>query len=205
MKKNHINRIVVFASGAGSNAQKIIDYFKETERAKVVLIVCNNPKAGVLEIAAKEGIAALMIEKNQFRETGYLAEIESYQPDLVVLAGFLWKIPGIFIRSFPRKIINIHPALLPGYGGKGMYGIAVHTAVVEAKEKESGITIHYVDEKYDHGETILQAKCTVEDHETAESLSRKIHLLEHEYYPKTIDRLLSGKTGDVHGTGIKRG
>lgn len=185
--------IIIFASGAGSNAQKIIDYFKENFLIKIALIVCNNPKAGVITIAAKENIPVLLIEKNLFRETGYLSEIKKYKPDLIVLAGFLWKIPEILITGFHQKIINIHPALLPAHGGKGMYGNAVHAAVVAAKENESGITIHYVDEKYDHGKTIFQASCSVTENDTAESLAEKIHQLEHEYYPKTIDKLLREK------------
>jgi phosphoribosylglycinamide formyltransferase-1 len=190
MKKKQKKRMVIFASGAGSNAQKIIDYFKEKTTAEIVLIVSNNPDAGVIEIAAKENIPVLLIEKNQFKESGYLKEIKKSNPDLIILAGFLWKIPAVLIQSFPHKIINIHPALLPAYGGKGMYGNAVHTAVVAAQEKESGITIHFVDEKYDHGETIFQAKCSLSENENAESLAKKIHKLEHEYYPQTIERLL---------------
>jgi phosphoribosylglycinamide formyltransferase-1 len=183
-------RLVIFASGAGSNAQKIIDYFKEKTTAEIVLIVSNNPKAGVIEIAAKENIPVLIIEKNQFKESGYLEKIKKSNPDLIILAGFLWKIPQALIQSFPHKIINIHPALLPAYGGKGMYGNAVHTAVVTAGEKESGITIHFVDEKYDHGETIFQAKCSLSEDENAETLAEKIHHLEHEFYSQTIEGLL---------------
>jgi phosphoribosylglycinamide formyltransferase-1 len=190
IKKKQKKQIVIFASGAGSNAQKIIDYFKEKTTAEIVLIVSNNPKAGVIEIAAKENIPVLLIEKNRFKESGYLKEIKISNPDLIILAGFLWKIPQVLIQSFPHKIINIHPALLPAYGGKGMYGNAVHTAVVAAGEKESGITIHFVDEKYDHGETIFQAKCSLSEGESAESLAEKIHHLEHEYYPQTIEGLL---------------
>ena len=184
-------RIIIFASGAGSNAQKIIDHFKENNGIKVVLVVCNNPNAGVFQIASKENIPVLMIEKKLFTDTGYLPEIKKYQPDLIVLAGFLWKIPGILVSFFPQKIINIHPALLPAHGGKGMYGNAVHAAVVAAKENESGITIHYVDENYDHGKTIFQATCKVDENDTAETLAAKIHHLEHKHYPKEIDRLLS--------------
>lgn len=187
------NNIIIFASGAGSNAQQIINHFKNDKKTNVVLIVCNNPKAGVLQIAANEQIPVLLIEKDQFKETGYLSEIEKYNPDLVVLAGFLWKIPKILIHHFPKKIINIHPALLPAYGGKGMYGSAVHTAVINAKEKESGITIHFVDDLYDHGKIIFQAKCLLEGNETAESLAHKIHKLEHQYYTVTIDKLLKEK------------
>jgi phosphoribosylglycinamide formyltransferase-1 len=184
------NNIVIFASGAGSNAREIINHFKKNKQARVVLIVCNNPKAGVLEIAANEQIPVLLIQKDLFKETGYLSEIEKYNPKLIVLAGFLWMIPEILIDHFPEKIINIHPALLPAYGGKGMYGNAVHNAVIHAKDNESGITIHYVDDKYDHGRIIFQAKCALQENETAESLANKIHKLEHRYYPSVIDKLL---------------
>ena len=191
MDRNQKSRLVIFASGAGSNAQKIIDYFKEKKTAEIVLIVTNNPKAGVLQIAAKENIPVLLIEKNEFNKTGYLNKISNLAPDLIILAGFLWKIPQIIIENFPHRIINIHPALLPAFGGKGMYGNAVHSAVIEAREKESGITIHFIDEKYDHGEVIFQAKCDVEKNETAESLAKKIHQLEHQYFPEIIEKLLS--------------
>jgi len=194
MDKSNQKKIIIFASGAGSNAQKIIDYFKGNTKVKVVLIVCNNSKAGVIDIAAKENIPVLMIEKKLFSETGYVQEIKKYEPSQIVLAGFLWKIPEILISAFHHKIINIHPALLPAYGGKGMYGNAVHEAVINSKEKESGITIHYVNEKYDHGKTIFQATCVINKNDTAESLAKKIHALEHEYYPKTIDKLLNEKT-----------
>ncbi len=183
-------RIAIFASGAGSNAQQIINYFKQSAKVTIALIVCNNPKAGVLYIASKENIPVLLIEKNKFLETGYAKEIKSYESDFIVLAGFLWKIPSSLINAFQNKIINIHPALLPAFGGKGMYGNAVHSAVIAAKEKESGITIHFVDEKYDHGKIIFQTRCSVNENETAESLAQKIHQLEHEHYPKIIDSVL---------------
>lgn len=186
-----VKNIVIFASGAGTNARQIINYFKNDKRTKVVLVVCNNPKAGVLQIAANEQIPVLLIQKEHFKETGYLSEIEKYNPKLIVLAGFLWMIPKMLINHFPDKIINIHPALLPAHGGKGMYGSAVHKAVIESKEEESGITIHYVDDKYDHGTTIFQARCALQDNETPESLAIKIHKLEHTYYPLIIDKVLN--------------
>ena len=191
-------KIAIFASGAGSNAQQIINYFRESTTAKVVLIVCNNPKAGVLNIASKEKIPVLLLEKNTFLETGSASQIKSYGADFIILAGFLWKIPLPLISAFQNKIINIHPALLPAFGGKGMYGSAVHSAVIAAKEKESGITIHYVDEKYDHGKIIFQTKCNVNENETVESLAQKIHQLEHQYYPKIIDSLLTKRLPDSH-------
>ena len=200
--------IAIFASGAGSNAQKIIDHLtpnpspqvergaeeekrvKEEEGAKVVLIVCNNPKAGVLKIAEKENIPSIIIERKKFYEDGYLAELKNYNIDLIVLAGFLWKVPEEIIRSYQNKIINIHPALLPKFGGKNMYGNFVHEAVINAGEKESGITIHYVDEIYDHGKIIFQAKCTVDENDTPQSLAEKIHVLEHKHYSSIIEKII---------------
>jgi len=188
--KQPIKHIAIFASGAGSNAQKIIDHFKNSTRAKVGLIVCNKPDAGVLKIAANENIPVLMIEKKLFNDSGYLKDLKGHHIDFIVLAGFLWKIPSMLINAYQGKIVNVHPALLPSYGGKGMYGNAVHAAVLLAKEKESGITIHHVDDKYDHGEIIFQRACRVNENETVESLAQKIHALEHNYYPKQIEKLL---------------
>jgi phosphoribosylglycinamide formyltransferase-1 len=184
--------IAIFASGAGSNAQKIIDHFiSEDSGAKIVLIVCNNPQAGVLKIAGKENIPTLIIEKNKFNEDGYVQQFKKHKIKLIVLAGFLWKLPAVLIRSYPHKIINIHPALLPQFGGKGMYGDKVHQAVIDSKEKKSGITIHYVDELYDHGKIIFQTKCTVDSNETIRSLAAKIHILEHIHYPVIIEKIIS--------------
>lgn len=191
MSDNPFHNIAIFASGTGSNAQKIISYFKDSEKVNIALMVCNNPNAGVLKIAHTAHIPVLIIEKEVFRTTGYLQDLQNKRIDFIVLAGFLWKIPPILIHSFHDKIINIHPALLPAYGGKGMYGNAVHTAVIDAREKESGITIHYVDEIYDHGKTIFQATCTIDENESSESLSRKIHDLEHTFYAPQIEKLLS--------------
>ncbi len=182
--------IAIFASGAGSNAQKIIDYFKNSTKVEISVIVCNNPDAGILKIAANESIPVLMIEKQMFRNTGYVAELKNYKIQLIVLAGFLWKIPPVLIEDFKNKIVNIHPALLPAYGGKGMYGNAVHSAVLAAKEKISGITIHFVDEKYDHGKIIFQSTCPVDENDTVASLAQKIHQLEHASYAREIEKLI---------------
>jgi phosphoribosylglycinamide formyltransferase-1 len=190
-KKNSSTRVAIFASGAGSNAQKIIDTFRDNPAVTIALLVCNNPTAGVLSIAAREGIPSLLIEKKQFAQgDAYLPELALHHIDFIVLAGFLWKVPAALVNQYPNKIINIHPALLPKYGGKGMYGSRVHEAVIAAKEKESGISIHYVDELYDHGNIILQATCTVADNETPATLAQKIHQLEHKHYPEVIARLL---------------
>ena len=188
--------IAVFASGTGSNAQKIIDHFNAADRgAKVVLIVCNNPKAGVLQIAEKENIPTLVIERKKFYEDSYLDELDKYKIDLIVLAGFMWKVPDKLIHAYQNKIINIHPALLPKYGGKNMYGNFVHEAVLKAGEKESGITIHYVDEIYDHGKIIFQATCMVDENDTPGPLAQKIHALEHTHYPLVIETLTSPASG----------
>ena len=186
----HNKFIAVLASGAGSNTQKIIDYFKNTAEIKVALILSNKADAGVIKIAEKEKVPFLIIEKNKFYLDGYLTEIKHYNIDLIVLAGFLWKIPNVLIQSYQNKIINIHPALLPKFGGKNMYGNFVHAAVIKSGEKQSGITIHFVDEIYDHGKIIFQKKCEVENHDTVDSLATKIHLLEHEYYPSIIEKIV---------------
>jgi formyltetrahydrofolate-dependent phosphoribosylglycinamide formyltransferase len=185
-----ITQIAIFASGTGTNAQKIITHFNKSTIAKVALIVCNNPKAGVLHIAAKESIPVLLLEKNKFSDTGNVAELKDHKIDFIVLAGFLWKIPKILIHAFPNRIVNIHPALLPAYGGKNMYGNAVHSAVINAKEKESGITIHFVDELYDHGKIIFQKSCGINEDDTADTLAEKIHALEHEFYPGKIEEII---------------
>lgn len=181
-------RIAIFASGAGSNAEKLI---LTQQQYQVALVVCNKTGAGVIKIAADHGIPVLVIEKDRFF-TGdhYLADLHQHQIDFIVLAGFLWKIPVPLIQAYPRKIINIHPALLPKYGGKGMYGSKVHEAVIAAGDTESGITIHYVDELYDHGEIIFQATCPVTSTDTADTLAQKIHALEHAHYPAVTADLL---------------
>ncbi len=192
-------RIAIFASGAGSNAQKIIDHFRDSDRINVSLVVCNKPGAGVLQIAAKEEILSLVIEKEKFfRGNAYTDELKEAGIDFIILAGFLWKIPAALIRAYQGKIINIHPALLPAYGGKGMYGQHVHLAVIDHQEKESGITIHYVDEQYDHGDIIFQAKCPVLESDTAETLAARIHQLEHQHYPAVIEQLLQSQT-EING------
>ena len=188
-----IKHIVIFASGAGSNAQQIINYFRNVKEVKVVMIVCNKAGAGVLFIAERESIPVLLIEKERFfRGDGYVPELQNAKTDLVVLAGFLWKIPQSLIDAFPRRIINIHPALLPKYGGKGMYGQYVHESVLSAGEVESGITVHYVDEHYDNGDIIFQTACPVLDSDTPEKLAKRIHRLEHLHYPRVVEEILIG-------------
>jgi phosphoribosylglycinamide formyltransferase-1 len=187
--------IIIFASGTGSNAQKIIDFFRNDPAVNVCLIVSNKPEAGVLNIAENEGIPTLVIEKERFfRGDAYIKDLHDFHPALIVLAGFLWKLPPALVKAFPRKIINIHPALLPSHGGKGMYGHFVHEAVIDAKEVETGITIHYVDELYDHGEYIFQARVSVENYDTADTIARKVLQLEHEHFPRVIQSLLLTQT-----------
>jgi formyltetrahydrofolate-dependent phosphoribosylglycinamide formyltransferase len=189
-----ITRIAIFASGAGSNAQKIIQHFNNNPQktaVRVGLIVCNNPQAGIVQIARQENIPVLLLEKMKFMQgDGYAPEILDAGIDFIVLAGFLWKLPLSLIKAYPGAIINIHPALLPKYGGKGMYGRHVHNAVLANKEKESGITIHYVDEIYDHGSIIQQATCPVLENDTADTLAFRVQELEHAYYPEVISNLL---------------
>lgn len=183
--------VAIFASGAGSNAQQIISYFKESERVAIKLIVCNKPEAGVLGIAEKEGISTLFIERERFfRGDSYLPLLQEAGIHFIVLAGFLWKVPLPIIQAYPERIINIHPALLPKFGGKGMWGLYVHKAVLEKGEKTSGITIHYVDEQYDNGDIIFQATCEVKEEDTPETLAKRVHALEHAYFSKVIEETI---------------
>ncbi len=184
-------KIAVFASGGGSNAQQIIRHFKHSALATVALVVCNKRGAGVLQIAEAEGIDTLLIEREPFfNSDGYVPQLQAAGIGLVVLAGFLWKVPQTLIDAYPRRIVNIHPALLPRYGGKGMYGQHVHTAVKEAGDAHSGITIHYVDEHYDHGDVIFQTTCPLEPADDAAAIARKVLQLEHHHYPRVIEKLV---------------
>ena len=190
-RKRMKKRIAILASGAGSNTQRIIEYFKLSNHARVVLVGSNNPDALVLKKAADFGVSSFVFNKDALTSLSVVLDrlvIEGV--DLIVLAGFLLKIPGSLVNAFPNRIINVHPALLPKFGGKGMYGKHVHQAVIEAQEKESGITIHYVNEYYDDGATIFQAKCDVAENDNAETLAEKVRLLEHEYFAKTIDKII---------------
>ncbi|HRO41186.1 MAG TPA: phosphoribosylglycinamide formyltransferase [Flavipsychrobacter sp.] len=185
-----MHSLIIFASGKGSNAAAIIEYFQKTRVAQVSLIVSNRKDAGVIELAKKEQIPFVVIDKNSFQSNDFITELQSHNPALIVLAGFLWKIPDPIIEAFSGKIINIHPALLPEFGGKGMYGENVHKTVIAAGKKESGITIHYVDEVYDNGDIIVQARCKVYEHDAASQLADRIHTLEHYFFPRTIEFLL---------------
>ncbi|MDR3679901.1 MAG: phosphoribosylglycinamide formyltransferase [Flavipsychrobacter sp.] len=185
-----MHSLIIFASGRGSNAAAIIDHFKQNGKAAIALIVTNNPNAGVLAIAEQQHIPFLIVDKTSIKETLLIEQMADCKPSLIVLAGFMWKIPGTIVAAFRNKIVNIHPALLPAYGGKGMYGNHVHHAVLEAGEKETGITIHHVNEHYDEGDIIVQARCKVQANDTEDTLADRIHVLEHFYYPRTVEYLI---------------
>ena len=182
-------KIVVFASGGGSNAESIINYIKGKD-VEVSSFFVNNPNAGAIERAKNNDIPCIVFNREEFKNGIILKQLQSLNPDLIVLAGFLWLIPTELVKAFPNKIINIHPALLPKFGGKGMHGMNVHRAVKETGETESGPTIHYVNEKYDDGNIIFQGKCTITKEDTAEVIAAKVLKLEHKYYPIEIEKLL---------------
>ncbi len=189
-----MKKIAIFASGTGSNALKIIQYFEHVNNVEICLIASNQPSAGVLEIAKNYEIPTIVFDKIEFSKSNHVLSIlRSKKLDLIVLAGFLWKIPSSFVQAFPNKIINIHPALLPDFGGKGMYGKYVHQAVYDAKCTESGMTIHYVNEKYDDGQIIFQAKCSLESTDNPSMIAQKVLKLEHQYYCKIIDKVLKNQ------------
>lgn len=181
------HHLLLFASGTGSNVRNIIEFFRHDPAVHITGIVSNKPDAGVLLIAEKENIPVLLLEKERFfRGDAFLPDISKFNPSLLILAGFLWKVPPALVQAFPNRILNIHPALLPKYGGKGMYGRFVHEAVKAAGETESGITIHLVDEQYDHGKTIFQASVDLLPEDSPESIAHKIHQLEYNHFPQVI-------------------
>jgi len=186
--KRKMSKIVILASGAGSNANKIIEHFNGKD-VEISLIATNNKNAGVIDIANNNKIPTYLIKRDNF-ESEFLDNLKNINPDLIILAGFLWKIPQIIINSFKNKIINIHPSLLPKFGGKGMYGHFVHEAVFNSKEKESGITIHYVNENYDEGQIIRQFKVDLTENDTPLDIESKVRNLEIEYFAKTIEEIL---------------
>lgn len=189
-----MKKIVVFASGSGTNAENIIKYFQGTALAEVVSVFTNNANAKVIDRAKNNNVPCVIFTKSELNESELLQKINDIQPDLIVLAGFLLKFPDAIIEAYPDKVINIHPALLPKYGGKGMYGMHVHKAVVENKEKETGITIHYVNEHYDEGAIIFQKQVTVLGTDTPEVVAEKIHELEQKYFPGVVADLLKAKS-----------
>jgi phosphoribosylglycinamide formyltransferase 1 len=184
-----LKNIAIFASGSGSNAQKIVEHFIGNTEINVSMILCNNPEAGVIERAKKLNKVCYLFDKQAFKNGEVLSILQENEVDLVVLAGFLWLIPVAFIEAFPNKIINLHPALLPKYGGKGMYGHHVHEAVIDNNETESGITIHYVNQAYDEGAILFQAKYNITNQDSPIDIAAKGALLEHEHYPKIVEQL----------------
>ncbi len=186
-----MKNIVVFASGSGTNAERIIKYFSNKDGVNITCVLTNNPKAGVIERANNLNVDVEVFNRSDFYDTEtVLVKLEKYQPDLIVLAGFLWLVPEYLIENYKNRIINIHPALLPKYGGKGMYGMRVHEAVIDAKESISGITIHKVNSIYDDGQIIFQAQFDISDDETPDSLAQKIHELEYKHFPVVIEDYL---------------
>lgn len=185
-----LTRIAILASGSGTNAQRLMEHFRLHERADVVLIGCDQPNAGVLQRAWDHNVPSYLFSGPQLKDGTVLRELHGQRIDLIVLAGFMRLIPVEMVRAFPRRIINIHPALLPKFGGKGMYGHHVHEAVMAAKEVESGITIHYVNERYDEGEHIAQFCCPVLPGDRPDTLAERIHGLEHAHYPRVVESAL---------------
>jgi len=186
-----MKNIVIMASGAGTNAENIIRYFSNGNKAKVTLVLSNKPQAKVMDRAATLGVDSFFFDRKQFYETGeVLVILKRKETDLVVLAGFLWLVPDEIISAYKGRIVNIHPALLPRFGGKGMYGDRVHRAVLDSGCTESGITIHYVNEQYDAGDIIFQAKCPVLPGDNVETLAARIHTLEYEHYPVVISSII---------------
>ncbi len=187
-----VKHISLFASGSGSNALQIMRYLNQNVEGNFrFTIFCNNPEARILEKGRSAGAEVILFNRKDFKEGGVLQWLYERNTDLVVLAGFLWLMPTEIVQSYLGRIINIHPSLLPKYGGKGMYGMNVHSAVIEAKDKESGITIHHVDEHYDQGQIILQVTCIVTPEDTPQSLQKKVQVLEHEHFPATVAKMLS--------------
>jgi phosphoribosylglycinamide formyltransferase-1 len=191
-----MRHLAIFASGGGSNARKIMEHFEGHPDIRVVLVVSNKRDAGVLAIAAEFGVDTLVISRSSFYETERLLdELRARGVDFVVLAGFLWLAPAYLVAAYPQRILNIHPALLPKYGGKGMYGRHVHEAVKAAGETETGMTIHYVNERYDEGDIVFQASCPVKQDDTPEMIARNVLALEHRYLPKVVERLVNELAG----------
>lgn len=189
-----MKKIAILASGEGTNAERIIRYFSEKRTAEVALVITNKAQAGVLKRSDRLGVPSLVITAQGFADGEALGALHRFHIDFIVLAGFLLKVPAPVLHDYPEKIVNIHPALLPKFGGKGMYGARVHEAVIAAGEKESGITIHYIDEHYDEGSVIFQATCPVMPGDTPDTLATRVHQLEYEYFPKVIEGVIQGKS-----------
>ena len=193
-----MTNLAIFASGKGSNTDAIIRFFRKSNDATVALIVSNNANAGVVEVANRNGIPVEVVTKQGFYgSTGLLETLRRYNVSFIALAGFIWLIPMYILNAFPGKIVNVHPALLPKHGGKGMFGTKVHEAVLKSKDTETGITVHHVNDRFDEGEIIFQAKCTVDPNDNAGSLEAKVQKLEHLHYPKVIEKLLINETANI--------
>ena len=187
-----MKNLAIFASGSGSNAEEIMKYFKDHDSVRVALVLSNKPDAFVLERAAKFNVPTHVFDREEFRsENSVLPVLRENGVTHIALAGFLWLIPEVLTLEFENRMLNIHPALLPDYGGKGMYGMNVHRAVIAAGEKESGITIHYVNPKYDEGNIVFQARCEVKESDEPETLAQRIHGLEHQHYPRVIEEVIN--------------
>jgi len=190
-----MKRIVIFASGSGTNAENIIKFFNHTKTAKVTQVFSNNEHAKIFERCKKLNVSCLHFERTDFSKEDTILNLLKDTADYIILAGFLWKIPEKIVHAFPHKIINIHPALLPKYGGKGMYGMNVHKAVKENKESKTGITIHYVNTNYDEGAIIFQAETALNNDDSPETIAEKIHILEQKYFPRTIEGVILKTNG----------
>ena len=187
-----MKNVVIFASGSGTNADHLIGFFKSHPSIRIAAVYTNKKDAGVIEVAKKHNTPIFHFTRELFLDPKFMLDnLREFKTDLIVLAGFLWKIPDFLIEAYPNQIINLHPSLLPKHGGKGMYGIKVHQSVIDAGEVKSGITIHYVNEAYDEGKIIVQATCVVHPNDTAEDLAKRIHILEYEHLPKVVDQLLT--------------
>ena len=194
-----MKKIAIFASGSGSNAENIIQYFAQKPQFCVKSVFCNVPDAYVLERAKKYRIPTFVFNREEFRNPDKVfRQLQEQEIDFIVLAGFLWLMPSFITAAWPNKIVNIHPALLPAYGGKGMYGHYVHEAVIAAGEKESGITIHYVNDHYDQGAIIFQAKCPVLPTDPPDDLAARIHELEYRYFPEIIEKTILNTEGEYN-------
>lgn len=186
-----MRNIAIFASGSGTNAENIIKYFSTRNSAKVTLVLSNKQDAMVIKRAENLGVKTVFFDRNDFYNSEYILNtLIQYRIDFIVLAGFLWLVPSGILRQYEKRIVNIHPALLPAYGGKGMYGDIVHRAVIANGDRESGITIHYVNDRYDEGDIIFQAKCVIEPGDDHESLAKKVHALEYKHFPGVIEKLI---------------
>ena len=189
--ENIMKKIAILASGEGTNAERIIRYFLEKRTAEVALVITNKAQAGVLKRADRLSVPSLILTAQEFADGKALEALHQYNIEIIVLAGFLLKVPDTILHDYPNKIVNIHPALLPKFGGKGMYGVRVHEAVLAAGENESGITIHYINEEYDEGGILFQTACPVQSDDTPETLAARVHQLEYEHFPQIIERILS--------------